>query len=146
MSKAGYLEQIEFKIQAHQKTVDALLGEIEKLRNAAEVILELRGNDVGGPVVDITPRKGTGPITIRKIGGPGREAKPDISASKAERMELRQRIEAILRDNGPLLSGEIRHRLDMVDNQHDKAIWNSLWYMANKLNTIVKENGKYRLA
>jgi len=145
MSKAGYIEQIEFKIQAHQKTVDALLNEIEKLRHAADVILELRGNDVGGPVVDITPRS-SGQITIRKIGAPAQGAKPDRSQRRAARQELRQKIETCLTGSHPLTSAEIRQRLNMVGDQYNKTIWNTLYYMSKELNVLVHENGAYRLA
>jgi hypothetical protein len=147
MSKAGYLEQIEFKIAAHQQTVDALLGEIQKLRNAAEVIAQLRGNDLdGGPVtLEVTPdKKRSSPITIRKIGGPDKGGRR--SRGLAQRQELRQRIEALLRDNGPLPAGQIRHKLDMVDKQHDRTIWGTLYYMSTQLNTIVKADGKYHIA
>jgi len=139
MSKAGYIEQIESKIAAHQKTVDALLGEIEKLRNAAEVILELRGNDVGGPVVDITPQNTPGKITIRKIGGPHPTAgtRIDKRAIKA----IRQAILDFIGQKNEVASNEVAEKLHL----EKKDVWNHLYALKGQ-GALIYENGVYRLA
>jgi hypothetical protein len=147
MTKSTYLDQIEFKIAAHQQTIDALLGEIQKLKNAAEVIAQLRGNDGGGPVtLDVTPEKKTsGPITIRRLGGP---VKRDVvKFGKKQGQELRQRILDCLTDSEPMTTNEIRAQLDLTDESHNKPIWNTLYYMSKVLKVLDHVEGRrYRKA
>jgi hypothetical protein len=140
MTKSTYLDQIEFKIAAHQQTVDALLGEIQKLRNAAEVIAQLRGNDGGGPVtLDITPDKKTsGPITIRKIGGP--KSREGMRVDKKAIKAIRQAILDFIGRKETVQSADVAESLHL----EKKIVWNHLYALKN-LGLVIFEDGVYRL-
>lgn len=147
-----YLEKINGRLAKH-------LREVERLQIAAEVVAELAAEEAEsrGKTIHLTadrpvkaekpaPVQLGGPITIRKVEPKKKSKRGGYRSNYGERTKLKDEIRPILREHGPMPSGDVIDLLGRAGDKEAKQQVYQCMYEMNRDGEATKDDeGYYRL-